>query len=286
MKVVFWASSKDREQELAHAFLAGARAHGWDTEKRDLCARPRVDDYDVGCMVGVKSAELFRAHKQAGTIPLMIDKGYIRSRAASGRVWEYWRVAVNAHHPTENSLTLRKMPPDRFEKLGVEIGPWRGYGLQVVIAGSSAKYHQFYGLPHPTEYWTGIIANLASMTDRPIIYRPKPSWKDAAPIRSSLYSGPKDHITDVLNNAHCLITHGSNACFEAAIMGIPSIILGDGVMKSISSTSLDDLDAPRLGKREQLLCNLAYHQWNMQEFSTGEAWATMKGWVERELKRA
>ena len=153
---------------------------------------------------------------------------------------------------------------------------WRKSGLQIVFAGSSAKYHAFYDLPDPTAYAREVVARITKLSDRPIIYRPKPSWREAVPVPGSRFSHGKEGILSALANAHCLITHGSNACFEAALMGIPTIVLGAAVARPISSTSLDDIEFPFRGKRIQWLNNLAYHQWTEGEMRSGEAWQTVR----------
>lgn len=80
---------------------------------------------------------------------------------------------------------------------------------------------------------------------------------------------------DALRNAHVMVTHGSNACFEAVLAGVPVIVLGDAVAKPISSTVIEEVRRPHLARardRKQWLANLMYHQWTMPEFEGGEAW--------------
>jgi hypothetical protein len=114
------------------------------------------------------------------------------------------------------------------------------------------------------------VLDIRARTDRPIIYRPKPSFKDAQPIEGTEFSTGDETINDALWGAHALVTHGSNACFEAALLGVPSIVLGDAVAAPISSRSLDDDREPLRGKREQWFANLAYHQFT--ERSSRTAW--------------
>jgi hypothetical protein len=72
---------------------------------------------DAVAMVGVKSKRCGSLTVRGRGVPIMLDKGYVRTRRAGARVWEYWRVSVGAHHPTETSLMSRKMPSDRFDAL-------------------------------------------------------------------------------------------------------------------------------------------------------------------------
>lgn len=283
MKIAFHHSDKPREIQLARHFADGARAYGHEVELRALGLEQTIGECDLAIMVGVKSRDLWNASRAAGAQTLMLDKGYSRHRA--GPTWEYWRVSLNAHNPTQTTLMLRDMPSDRFEAMDWMVRPWRERDKRsaIVIAGSSAKYHEFYDLPDPTEYWNDMVRRIKALTKRPIIYRPKPSWRDALPIGGTVYSTRPDHLSTALEGAHCLITHGSNACFDAVAMGIPAIVLGDGVAAPISLTSLGLLHKPLCVENEtrlQWLANLAYHQWTESEFASGEAWQTIGGWMD------
>lgn len=282
MKVAFHHSDKPREQALAQAFGAGVRAHGHDFELRRLGPDQRIGDCDLACMVGVKSAELWRRTKRSGTRTLYLDKGYSRHRGPS-RTWEFWRVSLDRHHPTLTTLDI-PMPSDRLEAMGLEIKPWRRLGCgPIIIAGSSAKYHDFYGLPDPTRWAAKIIRQISKATSRHITYRPKPSWRDAVPIEGAEFSPSSENLGPMLENAHAIVTHGSNACFDAMVAGVPSIILGEGVALAISDTDFSRIDRPGIPKRDerriQLLANLAWHQYTEAEMAEGVAWNTIQGWL-------
>ena len=276
MNISFYASDKMREQELALAFLTGVEKHGdtgWVQPAGFVGIKP-----DLAVMVGVKSRYLHRSCQALGVHTIMIDKGYQRHRKPGGKGWEYWRCAIDAHHPTDMLMNIKR-PSDRMA--GVELARWhaktrRGH---IVIAGSSAKYHRFYDLPEPTQWTVDLVAEIRRHTDRPIVYRPKPSWHDAKPIDGTRYSGPNENIADVLRGAHALVTHGSNACFEAVLAGVPCVILGDGVAKPISSTTIAEIESPLLAsmqQRQKWLAALSYCQWTLEEFESGKAWAAIR----------
>lgn len=277
MKIAFLASDKPREQLLADAFLMGARRHGHETLVEPLRSEPFVGAYDVACMVGVKSRELWRAHQAAGVPVIYLDKGYCRQKRRDGMAgWEYWRVSINEHHPTSR-LARPRADASRLDQLALDLAPYRQTGRQVVIAGSSAKYHDFYGLREPTGYASRIVQELRKSLkiERPIVYRPKPSWDGAAPVQKTRFSRPPESIRECLDGAWALVTHGSNACFEAICMGVPCIVLGNAIAKPISSTDLGEIENPRVpssAERVNLLANLAWWQWNAEEMARGDAW--------------
>lgn len=276
MKIAFLASDKPRERILADAFLQGAARHGHETEVFALGQDPEPGRHDVVCMVGVKSRERFAAFHAAGAHVVYLDKGYSRHKSLSAlRGWEYWRVSIDAHHPTK-FLSAQRSPSDRMEAIGWTLESWKKGGETIVFAGSSQKYSDFYDLPDPQRYAREIMKTTRLYSERPFIYRPKPSYSDAKPITKARFSPPEESLAAVLRNAHVLVTHGSNACFEAVLAGVPCIVLGEGVAQPISTTELCDIETPRYasrGERQAWAQNLAYWQWTLAEMSRGEAWA-------------
>lgn len=270
MRVGFFFADKARERLLAEAFCVGVKVHGDDVIARPLEQALGCEDIDVAAMIGVKARGLFHHFRRQGAHVVSIDKGYCRAT--------HFRVAVDAHHPTDY-VAKAKHGFDRWKALDLRAEPWREKGEHVVFAGSSAKYHAFCELPDPTEFAAKLVRRIARATGRRVIYRPKPSWKEAVPVEHATFSKHPRRLTDEFVDAHCLVTHGSNACFDAMLAGIPSIVLGDGVVRPISSTSLDDIEAPRLAtdaERRQLLSNLAYCQFTPAEFASGEAWSVLR----------
>lgn len=279
MKVAFLHSDKPRERLLADAFLTGAARHGHTTYSIPLGQDDPVnDDYDIAAMVGVKSNERFYAHRHEGRKVMMLDKGYSRHHRPGGRVWEYWRIAIDAHQPTSRIATLN-CPTDRREGMGWEAKPWRKDGASIIFAGSSDKYHAFHRLPDPNRYARSVVTAMLKRSQRRMIYRPKPSWHGAYPLKRARFSKQPESLSTLLESAWALVTHGSNASFDAIMAGVPCVILGDAVAKPISSTSLDEIESPRMASEKVVrwwLANLAYWQWTEAEFASGEAWDFLK----------
>jgi hypothetical protein len=281
--VGFLHNDNPRERILAEAVLTGCRLVG-DTAWMVSKAEAKADGYqkaDVYAMVGVKSAEIFHEIMRGGAHVLYFDKGYLRHIAPNGpRVWEYWRVCLDAQHPTEAELMV-PFPLDRYLSWNKPAQPWRKTGSHIVFAGSSEKYHNFHGLMHPTEYASRLVKTIrkSGLSTRDIVYRPKPSWRAAEPVRGASFSDQSQSIADVLQDAWCLITHGSNAALDAIITGVPCIILGDGVAKVISSTELSEIENPRLASDEERmrwLSAVAWQQFTLAEMASGLMWSHIR----------
>lgn len=282
VKVEFFIQKeKQIEVNLSRAFIRGLKRHGDSGRIISTKDKTTIADADVAAIVGIKSAKLFHANRGAGKHTVLFDKGYVRHDEAgalgAGSVWHQTRAAVDAHHPTKKMN--RGYPHDRANRSGLKISPWRTNGEYILLAGSSAKYHRFYEEDDPTEYARKVASEIRKHTDRPIYYRPKKSWKPAVEITGTVWARTTDPIKHQLESAWALVTHGSNACFEAMLYGVPSIILGDGVAKPISSTSLEDIENPTMAgmdERKQWLADLMYQQWTLAEYASGEAWDTIR----------
>jgi hypothetical protein len=161
-------------------------------------------------------------------------------------------------------------------------------GSYILFAGSSAKYHMFMGLENPETYAKNVISELRKYTNRPVIYRPKPTWSGREPIPQTIYMGDSDVKYHQLMNydIHSVITHTSNAALEANFYGIPTLVLGDSIAKPVSSTKLKDIEniyMPTLEEKESLGRSFSYFQYQMKEISTGLPWKKLKHVLEGEL---
>ena len=285
MRVLFIASTKNREKDLAQAFCNGVIAGGdyaeWSCKRvGDI---ERFAQFDAVGMVGVKSRKFWNAVIAAGAVPIMFDKGYVRERRSDKRVWKFWRVSIGAHQPVE-LMADQHSPSDRWNSLGLDVMDWTGGGSTILLAGSSAKFHEFNGLPDPTWWARRAVKDIRRITRRKIVYRPKPSWREARPIDNAELSGPKDSLLERLREARCIITYGSNISFDGVLQGVPSIVLGGGIGRPISSTSIADVRRPLKVKdkvRRQWLHNIAYWQWTEDEMATGEAWEFLRPFVQK-----
>jgi hypothetical protein len=226
-------------------------------------------DCDLHCIVGVKHAKVERVLKARGLPYLYWDKPY-------NREWKhYWRVSYCSHQPTR-FLMLREFDHGRARKQGwLDFKPWRTLDDGVILfAGASSKYQIFHGLPSPDAYAAEVLREARRITRREFVYRPKPSYRDAKPIEGAGFSHARILAPD-MERARVLVTHGSSTCLDALLAGVPAVILGDGVTRELSSTSLTELETPQLaGKAERIhmLSALAHFQWRIDEIARGELW--------------
>lgn len=267
MRFVLYHTEKTYQQNVADAFSKGFDAL--------LVSREDHQDLvlgDMNAVIGIMPAskKIFGASIAAGRHAVIIDKSYFRHSSE-----RCVRLSVDRFHPIEYLLHVRK-PGDRLLRFGALVRKEKvDRGRHILIAGSSQKYCTWHGLGDATEYARSIVDEIRRHTDRPIIYRPKPSWKDAVPIPGTKFSYGEDRpFSADLESAHAVVGWGTNAMVEALVQGVPTFNVGPrSVVWPLCNLSLDALEAPAISdqeRRQQYLSNVAYCSWSLQEIATGK----------------
>lgn len=278
MKAVFWHSIHAREKALAAAVAKGAERSGDQIDCRLAPPEPELCDCDLACLVGVKTRDWFKLYRDAGIPVALFDKGYVRTLSQS----RFWRVSLNGVQPLDY-VRQAQHSPERWTELGVKVSGWKPRGSAVLIAGSSAKAMRWGGVMDATAWVRDLVRHIRHLTDRPIIYRPKASWRDAEPIEGTEFNQERHELRDCMRRSAVMVVSSSNACFDAVLAGLPVIVLGEGIARPIASTSIDDLAAPRLADRRermQWLANLAHCQFTLKEYAAGTGWRQIRTMAE------
>lgn len=279
VKVTFLRSNYERDDDLIGAMTPGLACHGDVLETLRLPIEPSILHTDFVAFIGLKRYEWFKYCISHGQRVMYFDKGYYHREFEHRKDIVYWRVSVDDQQPTKYIAEARHSP-DRWLSLGREMTPWRKPRAKghIIIANQSEKYHQFYDLVHPTQWVINIVEELKRYTDRQIWYRPKPSWRNKTPINDTRYCATEP-LSKLFPGAYALITHGSYICVDALLNGIPTITLGNAVTKSICSTSLSEIETPKMAteaERLQVMANLAHCQYTIKEWADGRAWKSVK----------
>lgn len=227
-------------------------------------------DYDTAIFYGLAGglSRVLADYRAAGKNAIYVDLGYWGRRKLE-RFDGYHKFALNSRHPTAY-FQNRPKGPQRFEEFGIPIRPWRSAGSHVLVIGMSAKAAAAEGL-RAEEWERQTIARLRKLTDRPIIYRPKPNWDAARPIDGSLF-GKGPTLEQALVDCHAVVAHHSNAAVEALLAGVPCIC-PDGVASLLSGHDLTQIESPPMPDgREQFAWDLAWTQWSVDEMKSGAAY--------------
>lgn len=213
-------------------------------------------------------------YKAIGRNVVYIDLGYWGRKTKQDRFGGYHKLSINDRHPTAY-FDKRKHDGSRAQRFGMAIKAWRNGGRHIVLAGMGDKAARVQGYA-PCEWERGAIAELRKYTDRPIVYRPKPSWKDARPLEGTEFNVPITSIESVLHHCHALVTHHSNAGVDAAVHGVP-VFTVEGVASRIGTSDLSRIEDPVMPvHREQWINDIAWTQWNAAEMQDGSAWRHLR----------
>lgn len=150
---------------------------------------------------------------------------------------------------------IRSVPDDRWKqsKASKVLRPWQKGGRHIVIAAPTRTYARF----HRCENWIAdTIDALARVTDRQLVIRDKEQYK-RRPIQMDI------------EDAHCLVTHASNAAVESVILGCPVFVHLDSAAALVGQTDLKKIETPVYPERQQWLNALAYSQFCERELVDG-----------------
>ncbi len=246
---------------------------------------------DIAVFYGYKDGmrEIFADYLKAGKHVLFWDLGYACrrfGRTGRERYWGYHRMAFDARH-AGGTVMRDKLPGDRLQALrdnpALETSlnlARRKKGTYILVAGMQFKSCFSYGVKY--EFWEReAIERIKKVTDRPIIYRPKPKDDLAKPIEGTLFSSRDQKLGGILKDCWAVVTHHSNVAFEAIVAGVP-VFCDDGIARPMASGTLKDvgeIENPRFpddGDRQKWLTNLAYFQWTVKEMQQGLPWQFLK----------
>lgn len=274
----FYISEKQRTLEWAQHLQKGAALHGDKVEIISQNVPIEPENFDGAAILGMANfcKRAMDRYLGAGKHFLYLDKGYM----GRGR---YWRVSVDSWQPLKYFQRFHR-PDDRLIETGQKFDPFRDVRLdtKILLAGSCQNYANFMDLGDVNIYNTRVVSQLRKHTKREIVYRPNPSWytkhnDEFKPIKHTTLSPPEQSFTDALKGTHLVVSHGTSAALTAMATGLPNLVLGPGIARPLSLTEADfshieEPFYPKARDRYQLFADLAYCQWTVQEFRSGEAW--------------
>lgn len=201
---------------------------------------------------------------------VFLDMGYWKREA------NYFKVSVNDRHPT---AYFQKHSKDhrRWSQLGIPLMPrQRNESGYILIAGMSGKAAWSWNLP-AEQFERELISTIVKMTDRQIVYRPKPNWAEATKLKGARFD-VKTPVHKALGESWCVATHHSNVGCDALVAGVP-IFSKRGIASVLSNSSLLTVTAPVFptdAERQQWAHDAAYCQWSVDEMAQGYCWSWLK----------
>ncbi len=253
--IIFSNNFNLKDMQVLHSFHAGCKSVMLPVEKIKLF-EPQADGNNFvawGVLRGQQ--EVLRRAKNFW----YIDNGYyLRSHVLDASCLGFYRVQFNRMYgkPIGNKpwdrfwkfAEMSKLPrADRAPKQFVGLKDWRSLRKDFIYLAPPSKY---MAPVINRQTWTeDTIEELKKYTDRPIVV------------------GSKDKKLDFEDDCPwCVVTCISNLQVECMMQGCPVI-----TTDFTNIGSLADIENPPMGVR-QILADLAYQQWTLKQFRSGQAW--------------
>lgn len=197
-----------------------------------------------------------RFESQGGRV-IVAENGYL---GADESGIQYYALALKGHN---GSGQWPIGGPERWERLGIELKPWRESGDHVLVCPNRSFGPKGFAMP---QGWGEATAQrLRQITKREVRLRPHPgNWQQKTEeVRASL--------ADDLKGAWAVVIWASSAGLHALISGIPVFreaphwVGGDASQRDVMR-----IDAPAYPDRLPALQRMAWAQFTIAEISGGE----------------
>lgn len=198
---------------------------------------------------------------------------------------ETWKVGINGINRDAYFGNI-DCPPDRFEKLGLDLKPWHD-GEHIIICGQHGKSEQWKYNKPVNEWMTETALRLRNHTDRKIILRPHPRFplKFDKIIDNCQMSLPNQlegtyddfDFSQLLKNAHAVINYSSNPGIESVLAGVPVYVSSHSLCYDVGNDINDfsNIERPAKPDRAQWANNIAYTEWTIGEIRAGHPFSRL-----------
>lgn len=186
--------------------------------------------------------------ERAGGTVIVAENGYVRDQI-DGK----WFALSIGHHAGAGKWNVGG--PERWDRLGVELQPWRADGGEDVILGQRGIGE--HGIASPPGWAESLLRN-----------------KVGHRIRQHPGNEPaRIPLEEDLRNARCVITWHSAAALSALIMGIPVFTAFDKWVGAQACARISSYPKVKRSDEDRLQTfrRLIWAQWELREIENGEA---------------
>lgn len=221
---------------------------------------------------------VIKAQEAAGKPAWCIERGFLLNRE------EWSGFSIGGFCSNGGDFRAEGMPPDRWEKLGIQLQPWRTGGDHILICAQVPWDTQVQDGDH-LPWLEKTIRDVRKYTDRPIVFRGHPkAWRQPNPYgelsaqalsmvrHEPLDLEPSTKDVEDMANAHAIVTYNSNMATLANVAGLPVFTGADCLADPIANRDWSLLDSPPHPDREQWISDLCYKQWHIEEFREAKPW--------------
>ena len=252
-----WSLVRQQPHYRHEAFLSGLRVAGYSvTAGAPSFPLSRGDVLVTWNRYGEHERIADRFEREGGTV-LVAENGYIHGRHDGG---DYYALSIHGH----NGIGRWNVGgAERWERLGVELQPFRSAGKHVLIAPNRAFGMRGYTMPNN---WPQDAAERMRRVT-------------LLPVRVRLHPGndaPKVPLENDLRDAHCVVIWSSSVGVKALIAGIPVVCEAPAwICKSATTSDYAGIDQDWSARRLEALRSLAWAQWKVEEIANGTAFRSL-----------
>lgn len=255
MKIAYCCVKPSVEARF-ESFCTGLAAAGY----RVVTAEPRQPAQVGDVLVtwnkkGPWEAVADRFERQGGTV-IVAENGYL-GKDESGH--QYYAIARHGHNGSGEWVSGGG---ERFERLGVDLKPWRASGSHILVCPNRFIGPKAFLMPQ--DWVERTVAELQLLTDRPIRVRPHPGhWK-------RLKQHPDIGLATDMAGAFACVIWASSAGVKALMWGIPVICTAPWwICKQAAGSKLSEINSPPMPDRLPAFERMSWAQWTMKEIEAG-----------------
>ena len=256
-----YLSGNEEHDRVIRAFAEGCKGElvkGWAYKPSEVAVIFGV--YKSKVPISYPRGEIFRRQREQKLDVVVLETGYINRGSTETNHYAAGFNGLNGRADFRN----KGMPPDRAEKLGVKLKPWKLDGKNIILCGQVPWDAQCEGTDHIQ--WLEDTARKLLRLGRPVVFRPHPL---GPPLSINGCLPHKKTLKEDLEDAYYVVTFNSNSAVEAVIEGIPVTASDEGSMALAVTSSIASREAP---DRQSWLNDLAYTQWTPSEMREGLTW--------------
>jgi len=290
MRVVIYRPTKsEHDAALADALLTGFEANGDKVFLKKSVEFSGIDEWtQMIVLIGLSDKSLYTQHIRAGKSVLLIDDGYINPQ-------KYYRFALDGFQSwflhsepmshdrlatilKEAGLTMLPFT-ERQQPLGLYVGNPEAYCRWHELTDDKDDKHSFDSnmCRHiavriiPQVWGTPTAAYLPNAS----FNADHPKFRDGP--RGTIVLPPDTPLSEALKDCSMLVEHGGNFGVAALIAGVPVVVTtaeGISPVYPIAGHGIEAVRAPPKttdAERVQVLANLAWHQFTLNEIASGMA---------------
>ncbi len=189
-----------------------------------------------------------------------------------GRTWK-----ISANHITDQGIygNTENIDLDRGKKLGIDLQESRKNRRDsILIVGQHERSLQWQNQPSTLQWLKQKVAEIRSITERPIIFRPHPRHPIAISNMPGVnFQRPQKILYtydkfDIDFNHHCVITHNSGTGIQAAIQGTPVICDRSSLAYPVSQ-NFSKINEIFLPDRHTWFNEILHTEWTVEEIQEG-----------------